>query len=168
MANICTFTLRVYGTRPQRNAVAQYVMSRVETHDGSYFITSEGEWAELQGEDVESLCQQSHEASELSIQGISNHVPGLYLAKELSTTFPDLKIQVDGADEDGNEELWELNRGESRLLALHGMLMFRELGVWSGLLGREGWTEHLVGTEAGLDRRGNCENRIVWRRRIRR
>ena len=130
MANMCTFNLRVFGTPEQRDEVAQYVKSRIETSDGRLFINSNDWWVELWAKDVESVCQQTDDA--LLVEGESKDVPGLHLARELSENFPNVKIHVGGSDEEGFGELWELIDGEGRLLDRDGPLVFKELGFGVG------------------------------------
>lgn len=130
MANMCTFNLRVFGPREERDEVAQHLKSRIETTDGRLFINSSDWWVKLWAKDAESACQQSDDA--LLVEGESKDVPGLHLAKELSENFPSVKIHVGGSDEEGFGELWELIGGEVRLLERDGPLTFRELGFGVG------------------------------------
>lgn len=130
MANMCTFNLHAFGTREERDEVAQHLKSRIETSGGRLFINSSDWWVELWAKDVESVCQQTDDA--LLLEGESRDVPGLHLAKELSETFPNVKIHVGGSDEDGNGELWELIGGAGRLLDRNGPLAFKELGFGVG------------------------------------
>ncbi len=130
MANMCSFNLRVFGTREERDEVALHLKSRIETSNCRLFINGDGWWVELYAKNVESAFQQTDDA--LLLEGESKDVPGLHLARELSEKAPNVKIHVGGSDEEGFGELWELIGGEGRLLERDGPLTFRELGFGVG------------------------------------
>jgi hypothetical protein len=117
-ANLFGFTLRVFGTRMQREEVARYVECHTGMTDDIRVVYSKDGWAELWPDDsdvVRSVCQHNDDADELRIHGQSKSQPGVCLAKRLSLKFPSLQMHVKGIDEDGNVELWEVIGGEERL-----------------------------------------------------
>jgi hypothetical protein len=126
MPNICGFGLRVYGSEEESQQVADWVNSLC-TEDG--YIDEPGNrplrsWACLYGK-----CELDPDEPGLLIQGEAKGNPALFLAEMVANRFPELRVEIGGSTEDGIAELWELWKGEARLLEFSTYFVFGSFGV---------------------------------------